>query len=85
MLGLCCWTQAFSSCGEGGCYSSLRCLGCSLWWLLLLQSMSSKAHGLQSSGSVVNCPRAKLLLGMWDLPRPGIKPMPPALAGRFLI
>ena len=27
---------------------------------------------------------AQLLLGMWDLPRPGTKPMSPALAGRFL-
>ena len=26
----------------------------------------------------------KLLLNMWNLPRPGIKPMPPALADRFL-
>ena len=31
------------------------------------------------------CSWAKLLLGMWDLPRPGIKPVSPALAGRFLI
>ncbi|KAM7238053.1 hypothetical protein CapIbe_011011 [Capra ibex] len=28
--------------------------------------------------------RAQLLLGMWDLPRPGIEPMSPALVGRFL-
>ena len=27
---------------------------------------------------------ASLLQGMWDLPRPGIKPMSPALQGRFL-
>ena len=26
---------------------------------------------------------AKLFHGMWDLPRPGIEPMAPALAGRF--
>ena len=31
-----------------------------------------------------NCDsRAQLLRGMWDLPRPGLKPVPPALAGRF--
>ena len=28
--------------------------------------------------------RAQLLHGMWDLPGPGIEPMSPALAGRFL-
>ena len=41
---------------EGGGYSSLRCIGVSLWWLLLLQSMGSRAHGLQQlrhTGSVV--------------------------------
>ena len=42
-------------------------------------------HGLQSAGSVVvphqlTCPAAGGLL----LPRPGIKPMAPELAGRFL-
>ena len=33
---------------------------------------------LSSCGS-----RAQLLRGMWDLPRPGLKPVSPALAGRF--
>ena len=28
--------------------------------------------------------RAYLLAGLWDLPRPGIEPMSPALAGGFL-
>ena len=28
--------------------------------------------------------RALLLCGMWDLPRPGLEPMSPALAGRCL-
>ena len=41
-----CCTRAFSSCGEGG-YSSLRCAGFSLQWLLLLRSTGSRAHGLQ--------------------------------------
>ena len=36
-------------------------------------------HGLSSCGS-----RAYLLRGMWDLPEPGLEPMSPALAGRFL-
>ena len=31
-----------------------------------------------------NCgSRAQLLRGMWDLPRPGLEPVSPALAGRF--
>ena len=31
-----------------------------------------------------NCgSRAQLLCSMWDLPRPGLEPMSPALAGRF--
>ena len=34
---------------------------------------------LSSRGS-----RAQLLRGMWDLPRPGLEPVSPALAGRFL-
>ncbi|KAJ8794163.1 hypothetical protein J1605_003309 [Eschrichtius robustus] len=33
---------------------------------------------LSSCGS-----RAQLLRGMWDLPRPGLEPVSPALAGRF--
>ena len=43
-----------------GGYSSLRCMGFSLQWLLLLQSMDSRcvgsvvvARGLSSAGSVV--------------------------------
>ena len=37
-----------------------------------------QTHRLSSCGS-----RAKLLRGMWDLPRPGLEPVSPALAGRF--
>ena len=36
-------------------------------------------HRLSSCGA-----RAQLLCGMWDLPRPGLKPVSPALAGGFL-
>ena len=53
------------------------------------------AHGLQavdfnSCGLLAlehrlsSCARAQLLCSMWDLPGPGLKPMSPALAGRFL-
>ena len=49
------------------------------------------AHGLSSCGSralerrLSSCDaRAYLLHGMWDLPGPGLEPVPPALAGGFL-
>ena len=46
-LGLRCRAWAFSSCGELG-YSSLRCSGFSLQWLLLLQSMCSRRAAFSS-------------------------------------
>ena len=74
-----------------GGYSLLRCLCFSLWWLLLLRSTGSRCTGFSSCGSralksrLSSCgARAKLLHGMWDLPAPGLEPMSPALAGRFL-
>ena len=49
------------------------------------------AHGLSSCGSwalehrLRSCgARAYLLCGMWDPPRPGLEPVSPVLAGRFL-
>ena len=54
-------------------HSSLRCAGLSLSQPLLLQSTGSRR-----AGSVVV---AQLLRGMWDLPRPGLEPVSPALAG----
>ena len=40
-------------------------------------------HRLQTR-RLSNCGSwASLLRGMWDLPRPGLKPVSPALAGRF--
>jgi len=47
-----------------------------------LGSCSSQAleHRFRSCGA-----RAYLLCGMWDLFRPGIKPVSPELAGRFFI
>ena len=69
-----------------GDYSSLRCSGFSLRWLLLLWSMGSRctgfssvARGLSSCGA-----RAQLPGGMWDLPGPGLEPASPASAGGFL-
>ena len=72
-------------------YSSLRCAGFSLWWLLLLRSTGSRCTGFSSCGSralerrLSSCGAwAQLLHGMWDLPGPGLEPVSPALAGRFL-
>ena len=59
-------------------YSSLRCMGFSLRWLLLLWSTGFRHVGFSSCGA-----RAPLLHGMWDLPGPGLEPMSPALAGGF--
>ena len=40
-------------------------------------------HRLQTR-RLSNCgSRAQLFCGMWDLPRPGLEPVSPALAGRF--
>ena len=58
----------------------------------LLQSTDGlQAHGLSSCGSqalecrLSSCGEwAQLLRGMWDLPGPGLEPVSPALAGRFL-
>ena len=83
---------------ESGGYSSLRCMGFPLRWLLLLQSTGSRhegsvvvARGLSLCVSLAlehrlsSCgARAQLLRGMWDLPRPGLEPVSPALAGGFL-
>ena len=71
-------STAFSSCGDGG-YSQLQRVSFSLQWFLLLWST-----GCRHLGSVVVAHGLSLLWGMWDLPRPGIELVSPALAGRFL-
>ena len=75
-----------------GGYSSLRWAGFSLRWLLLLQSTGSRHAGFSSCGSqalerrLSSCgTRALLLRDMWDPPGPGLEPVPPALAGGFLM
>ena len=74
-----------------GGHSSLRFMGFSLRWPLLLRSTGSRRTGFRSCGSralerrLSSCgARAQLLRGMWNLPRPGIEPVSPALAGGFL-
>ena len=72
-------------------YSSLRCAGFSLQWLLLLQSPGSRHEGFSSCGTQAlerrpsSCgARAQQLRSMWDLPGPGLEHVSPALAGGFL-
>ena len=60
-----------------GGHSSSRCAGLSLTRPLVAE------HRLQTR-RLSNCgSRAELLRGMWDLPRPGLEPASPALAGRL--
>ena len=90
-LGLCCCAWAFSGFGERGLLFIAVPAGFSSPWLLLLRSTGSRHVGFSSCGSralelrLSSCgTRAWLLHGMWDLPRPGLEPVSPALAGGFL-
>ena len=76
------WCQAgpLPSCGAWA--SHCGSLSCKAWalggagfsgWGLRAPEQWSRSCGTQFS----------LLQGMWDLPRPGIEPVSPALAGRF--
>ena len=77
VLGLRFCVRAFSSCRERGpLFIAARgplTIAASLVAEQRLQTLR-----LSSCGS-----RAQLLRGMWDLPRPGLEPVSPALAGRF--
>ena len=76
-----CWifvsVRGLSLVAASGGHSSSRCAGLSLSRPLVAE------HRLQMC-SLSNCgSRAQLLRGMWDLPRPGLEPVCPALADRF--
>ena len=76
VLGLCFCARPFSSCGERGpLFITVRGPLTVAGSLLAEHKQTCR---LSSSGS-----RAQLLHGMWDLPRPGLEPVSPALAGRF--
>ena len=90
-----CWVFVFarglSLVAVSGGHSSLWCAGFLLQWLLLLRNTGSRHTDFSSCGSralerrLSSCGAwAQLLRGMWDLPGPGIEPVSPALAGRFL-
>ena len=76
-LGLCFCVRAFSSCGERGpLFIVVR------GPLTIVASFVAE-HRLQMRRLSSCGSRAELLRGMWDLPRPGLEPVSPALAGRF--
>ena len=77
VLGLRFCVRVFSSCGKRGpLFIVVR--GPLTIAASLVAEHRLQTRRLSSCGS-----RAQLLRGMWDLPRPGLKPMSPALAGRF--
>ena len=77
-----CWVFVFyarasSSCGEWGpLFIAVR--GPLTVAASLVVEHRLQTRRLSSCGS-----RAQLLRGMWDLPRPGLEPVSPALAGRL--
>ena len=76
-----CWVfvsvRGLSLVVASGGHSSSRCAGFSLSRPLVAEHRL-QTRRLSSCGS-----RAQLLRGMWDLPRPRLEPVSPALAGRF--
>ena len=77
VLGLRFCARAFSSCGKRGpLFIAVR--GPLTIAASLVAEHRLQTRRLSSCGS-----RAQLLRGMWDLPRPGLEPMSPALAGRL--
>ena len=76
VLGLHFCARAFSSCGKR------RPLFIAVRGPLTIVASLVVEHRLQTR-RLSNCgSRAQLLRGMWDLPRPGLEPVSPALAGR---
>ena len=76
VLGLRFCARAFSSCGKWGpLFIAVR-------GPLTIAASPVAEHRLHTR-RLSNCgPRAHSLRGMWDLPRPGLEPVFPALAGR---
>ena len=77
VLGLRFCVRAFSSCGKRGP------LFIAVYGPLTIAASLVVEHRLQTR-RLSNCgSRAHLLRGTWDLPRPGLEPVSPALAGGF--
>ena len=77
VLGLRFCARAFSSCGKRGPLI-ITVRGPLTIAASLVAEHRLQMHKLSNCGS-----RAQPLCGMWDLPRPGLKPVSPALAGRL--
>ena len=77
VLGLRFCVRAFSSCGKRGPLF-ITVHGPLTIAAFVVAEHRLQTHRLSSCGS-----RAQLLRSMWDLPRPGLEPVSPALAGRF--
>ena len=77
MLGLRFCARASSSCGKRGP------LFIAVHGPLTVAASLVVEHRLQTRRLSSCGSRAQLLRGMWDLPRPGLEPASPALAGRF--
>ena len=76
-----CWVfvslRGLSLVAASGGHSSSWCAGLTIAASLIAE------HRLQTR-RLSNCGSwAQLLRGMWDLPRPGLEPVSPAVAGRF--
>ena len=78
VLGLRFCARAFSSCGERGT------LFIAVRGPLTITASFVAQHRLQTRRLSSCGSRAQLPRCMWDLPRPGLEPVSPVLAGRFL-
>ena len=77
VLGLRFSARAFSNCSKWGpLFIAVR-------GPLTIAASLVAEHGLQTRRLSSCGSRAQLLRGMWDLPRPGLEPVSPALAGRL--
>ena len=77
VLGLRFYVRAFSSCGKWGPLFIAVC-GPLIIAASLVVEHRLRTRRLSNCGS-----RALSLRGMWDLPRPGLESVSPALAGRL--
>ena len=77
VLGLRFCARALSSCGERGpLFIAVR-------GPLIIAASPVAEHRLQTRRLSSCGPRAQLLRGTWDPPRPGLEPASPAPAGRL--
>ena len=85
VLGLRFCARAFSSCDKRGpLFIAVRGpLTITVHGPLTITASLVAEHRLQTRRLSNRGSQAQLLCGMWDLPRPGLEPVSPALAGRL--